>query len=241
MNKLKRDIAQGLVGCDDLATINERISKLDTKSHNKLAQLEVIMPSNFAEALEEALVNDADARAVNNSGGFVTSVLKAKFQADVVIIGRFLNKAMLMALTNDSDIPIVARDEFILVSTCRDTLVNALSFLGDESSNRVQLKDAVCPIFENVKSRKLQALMMVALGYDVYKSGIDCTGLKTLQKILDKLEDTIEGTNDLLDREETMYNALLEHTTSVTLIDIKTVDMLVKGCVTVERKVKNER
>jgi hypothetical protein len=243
VNKLKRDIAQGLVGCDDLPSINETITKLEAKSRNKLAQSEVLMPSDFAEALEEALVNDVDARAVNNSGGFVASVLKAKFQADAAIIGRFLTKETLLALTNDSDIPIVAGDDFIaikeyskdgrmtLVSTSRDTLVNALSFLGDESSNRVQLKDAVCPIFENVKSRKLRALMMVALGCDVYKSGINGAGPKTLRKILDKLKDTIERTNAELDREETIFKALLEHTATVTKLGIKTVDTLVKGII----------
>lgn len=115
VNKLKSDIAQGLVLCDDLPIVNEKITKLEKESQSKLAQSEDLMPSDFAEALEEALVNDVNAREVNNSGGFVASVLKAKFQADAVIIGRFLNKESLMALTNDSDIPIVAGDDFIAI------------------------------------------------------------------------------------------------------------------------------
>ncbi len=36
------------------------------------------------EALEEALVNDVNARAMNNSGVVVASVLKAQFLEDAV-------------------------------------------------------------------------------------------------------------------------------------------------------------
>ena len=174
VNKLKSDISQGLIGCDELSAVNERIAKIEKDSRNKLAQSEDLMPSDFAEALEEALINDVDARTVNNSGGFVASVLKAKFQADAVIIGRFLNNETIMALTNDSDIPIVAGDDFIaikeytrdgkftIVSTSKATIKNAIAFLGNESLDRLVLKDAMCPLFENVKSRNLRALMMVA-------------------------------------------------------------------------------
>jgi hypothetical protein len=115
VNKMKSDIAQGLVGCDELPSINDEITKLEKESRSKLAQSEEFMPADFAEALEDALVNDVNARAVGNSGGLVASVLKAKFQADAVIIGRFLNKESLMAMTTDSNIPIVAGDDFIAI------------------------------------------------------------------------------------------------------------------------------
>jgi len=58
-----------------------------------------------------------------------------------------------MALTRDSDMPIIAGD----------------GFLAEESKDKVQFVDAKCPIFEGVKSRQLRALMMVAMGCDVYK------------------------------------------------------------------------
>ena len=45
-----------------------------------------IMPSDFAEALEDVLVNDIDACSVNGSGGFVGCVQKAMFQADAAIV-----------------------------------------------------------------------------------------------------------------------------------------------------------
>jgi hypothetical protein len=180
VNKLKSDISQGLVGCDELSYFNEKITKLKKDSTNKLAQSKDLMPSDFVEALKEELVDDVDDRTVNSSRGLVASVLKAKFQADAVISGRFLNKETRMALTNDSDIPIVACNDFIaikeyttdgkftIVSTSKATLTKAMAFLENESLDTVVLKDAACPLFENVKSRKLRALMMVALGCDVY-------------------------------------------------------------------------
>ena len=102
MNKIKSDIAQGLIGCDELPSINEKITKLAKESRIKLAQSDDLMPADFTEALEEALVNDVNARAVNNSGEVVELVLKAKLES-------------LMAMTNDSDIPIVAVDDFIAI------------------------------------------------------------------------------------------------------------------------------
>ncbi|KAL7428460.1 hypothetical protein ACHAXH_002655 [Discostella pseudostelligera] len=242
VNKLKIDIAQGLVGSDELPNLHDKITKLEKESRSKLTQSEDLMPADFAEALEEALVNDVDARKVNNSGGFVASVLKAKFQADATIIGRFLNKETLMALTNDSDMPIVAGDDFIaikeytkegnitIVSTSKATLTKALQFVGNESLGRVELKDAACPIFENVKSRKLRALIMVALGCDVYKTGIIGAGPKMLRKLLDKLEETITN-SDEADKEDSLFMALLSHTASATGLGISTVDTLIKGII----------
>ena len=242
VNKLKSEIAQGLVGCDALPIVNENIIKLQKESQNKLIQSEDLIPSDFMEALEEALVNDVHARAMNNSGGVVASVLKAKFQADAVIVGRYLNKQSLMALTNDSDIPIVAGDDFIaikdyvkegkitIVSTSKATLTKALEFVGNEALERVELKDAACPIFENVKSRKLRALMMVALGCDVYKTGIVGAGPKKLRKILDKLAITIPN-SDGVDTEESLFTALLDYTASASGLGISTINTLIKGII----------
>lgn len=228
VNKLKSDIAQGLVGSDELPNLHDKITKLEKESRSKLTQSEDLMPADFVEALEEALVNDVEGK-VNNLGGFVASVLKAKFQVDAAIIGRFLNKETLMALTNDSDMPIVAGDDFIaikeyakegkitIVSTSKATLTKALQFVGNESLGRVELKDPACPIFENVKSRKLRALIMVALGCDVYKMGIIGAGPKPLRKLLDKLEETMTN-SDEADTEDSLFTALLSHTASATSI-----------------------
>jgi hypothetical protein len=107
------------------------------KSGRKLLnQSECKIPIDFAPALEDLIVNDLCIRSPNNSGGFVGPVMKAKFQADAAIIGRFLNGETLMAITSDSDMPILAGDEFIslkafvkdgnmsMVSTSKSTLLN---------------------------------------------------------------------------------------------------------------------
>ncbi len=52
VNKLKRDIAQGLVRCNVLPIINEKIFDLEKESRKKLAQLEDLLPPDFSEALE---------------------------------------------------------------------------------------------------------------------------------------------------------------------------------------------
>ena len=108
-----------------------------------------------------------------------------------------------MAVTNDSDVPIlggdnstvlkeyVKVDKMTLVSTCKNTLENAMKYLPAVSKNAAKIVDAECPIFENVKSMKLRALMMVALGCEVYKPGIVGVGPKTLKKKNDNLKDEI--------------------------------------------------
>jgi hypothetical protein len=142
-------------------------------------------------------------------------------------------KLVLRSSTNDSDIPIVADDDFIaikeytrdgkftIVSTSKATIKNAIAFLGNESLDRLVLKDAVCPLFENVKSRNLRALMMVALGCDVYKTGIVGTGPKTLEKIIVKLKENITVVEGQ-DKEELLFGALLKHTESLS-VNILTV------------------
>jgi hypothetical protein len=93
--------------------------------------------------------------------------------------------------------------------------------------DRVELKDAVCPIFENInKSRKLRGLMMVALGCNVNKNGITGAGPKMLRKIMVNLESSMASAEQ--DREECLFHALLDHTATVTRLGKKTVDTLVK-------------
>lgn len=203
-NKLRRDLAQGLVPSDKVAETIKELSAKEKDSRSKLAQSEDLMPADLAEALEDVLVNDIGARIPNETGGYVAPVLKAKFQADAVIVGRYLNKETLMALTNDVDIPIQAGDDFMSVkeytkdgkmtlgSTCKATLERAMECLPDESKKQVKLFEAKCPIFQGVKSRKLRALMMVALGCDVYKQGIKGVGATTLKRAMDKLKDGID-------------------------------------------------
>lgn len=81
-----------------------------------------------------------------------------------------------------------------LGSTCKATLERAMECLPDESKKQVKLFEAKCPIFQGVKSRKLRALMMVALGCDVYKQGIKGVGATTLKRAMDKLGRSVVET-----------------------------------------------
>ena len=238
-NKIKSDIAQGLVPSDQLNEKNKMLSKLEKSSRNKLSASEDLMPIDFAEALEDMLVNDINARIPNDSGGFVSSVLKAKFQADAVIIQRYLNMEIVMALTRDSDMPIIAGDGFLavkeytksenmtIVCTCKATLERAMKYLPEESNDKVQLVDAKCPIFEGVKSRQLRALMMVAMGCDVYKPGIVGVGPITLKKQMDKVKEGMSE-NDRQD-EDKFFNELLKHVAQKTHLAINVIETFVKG------------
>ena len=114
-NDIKKNIAQGLVPSNQLAEVNEKLSSMEKDSRSKIAASEDLMPEDFAEALEDALVNDWNANVPNASGGFVASVLLSKFQADAVIVQLFISMMIIMAITRDSDIPILAGDGFVAV------------------------------------------------------------------------------------------------------------------------------
>ncbi len=84
-----------------------------------------------------------------------------------------------MVLTKDSDIPIIAGDNFILiksftkgkfeiVSTSEKTLRHALSYLPETSKEKAQFKAAVNPVFEGICNARLCALIMLMLGCDVF-------------------------------------------------------------------------
>jgi hypothetical protein len=201
----------------------DAVTKNEKKGRNLIAKSAMVMPSDFTEALEEEIVNGVRARDRNGSGGFVGIVLRAKFQADAVMVDRLIRGQSVMAMTRDSDIPVIAGDEYLaikdfspkadgnltLVSTCKRTLENALKHVPECSENEVAIKDAICPIFENVQSRKLRALMMVACGCDVLEKGIPGVGPRTLKKQMDNIRDKMP-VNDR-SNEELFYNLLLSH------------------------------
>ena len=187
------------------------------------------------------IVNDVCARIPNETGGFVAPVLKAKFQADAVIVDRFLKKETLMAGTNDIDIYIQSGNAFIglkeytkdgkmtLGSICKTTLEKAVSYLPEESKKVVELVEAKCPVFDSVESRNLRALMMVALGCDVYKPGIVRVGAKNLKKEIDKLKEELEECDR--ENEDMIYEKLFKIVAKKTHIGSRVVDTLVKGII----------
>ena len=129
----------------DLVTLREDAANKEKKGRNQLNKSGDTVPLDFVEALEDVLVNDLGALEANKSGGFVGPVLKAKFQADAAIIGQFDRDEIILAITNESDMPIIGGDKFLankdytkdvkyaLVSTCKATLTNTMRHLPEKS------------------------------------------------------------------------------------------------------------
>lgn len=119
----------------------------------------------------------------------------AEFQADSYMLGQLLNNDAIMAMTKDTDIPILAGDcgmvlneftknKYQIVGTSELTLKSAMSMLPPKSG--AQFKPAMKPIFDGIQCPRLRALMMVILGCDVYVSGMVGVSVATLSKMIEK-------------------------------------------------------
>ena len=97
------------------------------------------MPRNFVQELDHEL-RQIHAYSVDNesAGGYVEEVVVSEFQADAFMAGQIINRTAVMAMTRDSDIPIVAGDccisiknftkgNYDIVSTSEATLRNGES------------------------------------------------------------------------------------------------------------------
>jgi hypothetical protein len=136
------------------------------------------------------------AHARNAARGFVDYVMTAEFQADSLIMGRFVNGSTLMVQTSDSDIPALSGDDCIaikeftkegnmqLVSTSEHTIKNAMKFLSVASRDHITYVPAQHPIFEGVTDRRLCALIAIFLGCDVCGKGLPGVGAKKMSDII---------------------------------------------------------
>lgn len=105
-----------------------------------------------------------------------------------------------------------------------------MKYLPNDSKDHVKLKDALCPVFEDVSSRNMRALMMVMLGCDVYgprMKQVEAVKLKSeLTSVRDKL---LESSNVI--QEEQFYEAVLKHVAQFSRLGISIVDSLVRGII----------
>ncbi len=141
-----------------------------------------------------------DANSWNSASGFVDHVIKAKFQADSVIIGRVVMQETLMVMSNDVDMSIMDGNcciritEFTgkshtIVSTCHDTLLQAFGLLSHESKQHCAISNDKHPVFEPFSCRKEGVLIAVALGCDVLVKGAPGVGPSMVEKILQSFKD----------------------------------------------------
>ena len=139
-------------------------------------------------------------------------MIKADREADYAIMGCFASEKNIGSLVNDSDLNARLGDEFITVkkftmdgqqikgskmmiavSTSIQTLQKFKSHMSP--SSEAKIVDAKCTIWENIQSPQLNCLMMVACGCDAYQPGIHNFGHTTMKKTLDKLKETMIGTD----------------------------------------------
>ena len=152
----------------ELRTAEKRVRQNEAKSKD-------IVPPDFDIALAEEL-RTRNAHNVNgeSAGGYIDYVAVAEFQADSYMLGELLNNDAIMAMTKDTDIPILAGDcgmvlneftknKYQIVGTSELTLKSAMSMLPPKSG--AQFKPAMKPIFDGIQCPRLRALMMVILGH----------------------------------------------------------------------------
>ena len=187
----------------ELATAEKRVKQNETKSKD-------IVPPNF----DIALANELRTRNAHNidgesAGGYIDYVAVAEFQADSYMLGQLINNDAIMAMTKDTDIPILAGDcgmvineftknKYQIVGTSESTLKFAMSLLPPKSG--AKFKPALKPIFDGVQCPRLRSLMMVILGCDVYVSGMVGVSAAKLSTMIDtkKLEFAETFTEELL-------------------------------------------
>ena len=181
----------------ELRSAEKRVKQNETKSKD-------IVPPNFDIALADEL-HSRNAHIIEgeSAGGFIDYVAVAEFQADSYMLGRLLNNDAVMAMTKDTDIPILAGDcgmaineftknKYQIVCTSESTLLFAMSLLPPNSA--AKFKRAVKPIFDGVQCPMLRALMMVILGCDVYYPGMAGVSVTTLAKMIEKKKQEFADT-----------------------------------------------
>ena len=182
--ELKNRLVQESLNQEERDAITGKIRKFDTQMKRNETQSQCCMPNNFASELEYEL-NHSNAHAVDeeSAGGYVDHVVIAEFQADSYMAAQIIDRAAVMVMTKDSDIPIIAGDccisiksftkgKFEIVCTSEATLNHALSYLSEASKEKVQFKAAVNPVFEGICYIRLRALIMLMLGCDVFIPGM---------------------------------------------------------------------
>ena len=92
-----------------------------------------------------------------------------------------------------------------LMSTCKATLEQAMTYLPPDQLTSVTLVDAKCPIFENIKSQKLCALLMVGLGCDVYED-ISGIGPTIMLRKVNKLKNDMANDMRMRENEDALYD-----------------------------------
>ena len=177
--------------------ISNEIVSLSRRLKANETQATQSMPKNFVANLDHEL-RQTHAYSVDSesAGGYVEEIVVSEFQADSYMAGQIISRTAVMAMTRDSDIPIIAGDcciciksftkgNFEIVSTSESTLRKAMTYLGKDSAAIFTV--ALTPLFDSVANPRMRALLMIILGCDVYP-GIKGLGGKALIRMMQQSE-----------------------------------------------------
>ena len=85
---MKNELETGTFSEDEIGIRRKAIKELEVKASRMLARSEARWPPDVAEALNAEL-EACSANVPNNNGGYIGSVIKADWEADYAIMGRF--------------------------------------------------------------------------------------------------------------------------------------------------------
>ena len=188
------------------ATLEKSIKTAETQSS-------FAVPANFPRAIEDA-ITAMKLHEQNVAGGKVDKVLTAEFQADSLLVGRYLRGKCQMIMSTDGDYPIFCGDDCILIneftggkakicSTSRKTIEKALSYLDAKSKDKAKIVVPQYPIFEGVEDAKLRILMAVLIGCDVSPGGVHGAGPAWVNHILKEIMDN--------ESNKSVYDQMIDH------------------------------
>ena len=177
----------------DREELNKRIQTLSSKLKANERQATITIPRNFVadldHELEQARAYEIDGES---AGGYVEKVVMSEFQADAYMVGQVASGSAVMALTQDTDIPLLAGDccisinvftkgSYSIVSTSAKAIQNAMLHLSADT--KAEFRIAPVPLFDGIADCRVRAMFMLMLGCDVYP-GINGVGPKTLEAMV---------------------------------------------------------
>jgi hypothetical protein len=147
--------------------LSKEISKMQRGCKSCETKSTVKIPNDYAIGLKDELFNCGGHTAIPSTGGYVEEVVVSTFQADSHMAKQIINNKAVMAMTTDSDIPIICGDcciaiksftkgAFTVVSVSERTLRQAMKHIATDS--KAKFVQAENPVFDGVKNHRLRAM-----------------------------------------------------------------------------------
>lgn len=218
--------------------LSKEISKMQRGCKSCETKSTVKIPNDYAVGLKDELFNCGGHTAIPSTGGYVEEVVVSTFQADSHMAKQIIDNKAVMAMTTDSDIPIICGDcciaiksftkgAFTVVSVSERTLKQAMKHIATDS--KAKFVQAENPVFDGVKNHRLRALMMIVLGCDVYKSGMTGVLSSKLKEMIALARATSEDNLYLNIRDSFKYKNKLTEEVIETYVNVLFINLTVTG------------